>query len=83
MANLLPWRSVAKKSVLVVVAGITLYLLFPSLAAVFGPLFFSHAYAALRPHDPGMIWVVGAGVYLIALPMMWGLRGKQAAPSGA
>ncbi|MDE2368322.1 MAG: TCR/Tet family MFS transporter [Burkholderiales bacterium] len=54
-----------------------------SLAAVFGPLFFSHAYAALRPHDPGLIWIVGAGVYLIALPMMWGLRGQQAAPSGA
>ena len=30
-----PWRSIAKKSVLVVVAGITLYLVFPSLAEVF------------------------------------------------
>ncbi|MBU6258474.1 MAG: TCR/Tet family MFS transporter [Burkholderiales bacterium] len=47
-----------------------------SLAAVFGPLFFSQAYAALRPHDPGLIWIVGAGVYLLALPMMWGLRGQ-------
>ena len=31
----LPWRSIAKKSVLVVVAGITIYLVFPSLAEVF------------------------------------------------
>ncbi len=31
----LPWRSIAKKSVMVVVAGITIYLLFPSLAEVF------------------------------------------------
>ena len=31
----LPWRSIVKKSVLVVVAGITIYLLFPSLAEVF------------------------------------------------
>ena len=30
-----PWRSVAKKTVMVVVAGITLYLVFPSLAEVF------------------------------------------------
>jgi hypothetical protein len=36
VASPLPWRSVAKKTVLVVVAGITLYLVFPSLAAVFG-----------------------------------------------
>jgi uncharacterized protein (TIRG00374 family) len=31
----LPWRSVAKKAVLAVVAGITIYLVFPSLAEVF------------------------------------------------
>ena len=31
----LPWRSIVKKSVLVVVAGITIYLLFPSLTEVF------------------------------------------------
>jgi len=43
-----PWRSVAKKSVLVVVAGITLYLLFPSLAAVFD------AFPKLTSLDP--IW---------------------------
>jgi uncharacterized protein (TIRG00374 family) len=31
----LPWRSIVKKTVLVVVAGVTIYLLFPSLAEVF------------------------------------------------
>ncbi|MDE2397760.1 MAG: TCR/Tet family MFS transporter [Burkholderiales bacterium] len=45
-----------------------------SLATVFGPLFFSQAYGVLRPHEPGWIWVVGAGVYLLALPLMLRLR---------
>jgi uncharacterized protein (TIRG00374 family) len=31
----LPWRSIVKKSVMVLVAGITIYLVFPSLAEVF------------------------------------------------
>jgi uncharacterized protein (TIRG00374 family) len=31
----LPWRSIAKKTVMVVVAGVTIYLLFPSLTEVF------------------------------------------------
>src|ERR1700722_6500681 len=50
-----PWRSVAKKSVLVVVSGITLYLLFPSLAAVFD------AFPKLTSLDP--IW------FTLALPL--------------
>jgi uncharacterized protein (TIRG00374 family) len=35
VASPLPWRSIVKKSVMVVVAGITIYLLFPSLVEVF------------------------------------------------
>jgi len=31
----LPWRSIAKKTVMVLVAGITIYLVFPSLTEVF------------------------------------------------
>ena len=31
----LPWRSIAKRTVMVVVAGVTIYLVFPSLAEVF------------------------------------------------
>ena len=48
VASPLPWRSLAKKTVMVVVAGITLYLLFPSLAAVFD------AFPKLTSLDP--IW---------------------------
>jgi uncharacterized protein (TIRG00374 family) len=35
VASPLPWRSIAKKTVLVVAAGITIYLVFPSLLEVF------------------------------------------------
>jgi DHA1 family tetracycline resistance protein-like MFS transporter len=45
-----------------------------SLAAVFGPLFFSLVYFEIRPSWPGLIWIVGAGVYLLALPLMLGIR---------
>jgi len=49
-----------------------------SLAAVFGPLFFSFTYFAVRPHWPGSIWIIGAGVYLLALPLMLSMRGRVA-----
>jgi len=45
-----------------------------SLAAVFGPLFFSFVYFAIRPTWPGLIWIIGAGIYLLALPLMLGIR---------
>jgi MFS transporter, DHA1 family, tetracycline resistance protein len=45
-----------------------------SLAAVFGPLFFSYVYFFLRPTWPGLIWIVGAAVYVLALPLMLGVR---------
>jgi len=45
-----------------------------SLAAVFGPLFFSFVYFAIRPTWPGLIWIVGAAIYLLALPLMLGIR---------
>jgi DHA1 family tetracycline resistance protein-like MFS transporter len=45
-----------------------------SLAAVFGPVFYSAVYFAVKPHWPGAIWLVGAGVYLLALPLMLGVR---------
>ncbi len=52
VASPLPWRSIAKKSVMVVVGGVTIYLVFPSLAEVFSsfpkltsldPIWFSFA----------------------------------------
>jgi len=54
-----PWRSIFKKTVMAVVAGITLYLVFPSLAAVFGsfpkltsldPIWFTFAVALQVAH---------------------------------
>jgi MFS transporter, DHA1 family, tetracycline resistance protein len=50
-----------------------------SLAAVFGPLFFSLLYFSVRPAWPGLIWIIGAGIYLLALPLMLGIRRRQPA----
>lgn len=49
-----------------------------SLGAVFGPLFFSMVYFAARSSWPGLIWLVGAAIYLVALPMMLGIRRRVA-----
>jgi DHA1 family tetracycline resistance protein-like MFS transporter len=48
-----------------------------SLAAVFGPLFFSTVYFAIKPQWPGAVWVVGAAVYLLALPLFFGVRNAR------
>ncbi len=45
-----------------------------SLSAVFGPLFFSTVYFGVREGWPGLTWIVGAGIYLFALPFMLGIR---------
>jgi DHA1 family tetracycline resistance protein-like MFS transporter len=45
-----------------------------SLASVFGPLFFSFVYNGLRPTWPGAIWLVAICIYLLALPLMAGIR---------
>ncbi|WP_297113381.1 Tet(A)/Tet(B)/Tet(C) family tetracycline efflux MFS transporter [uncultured Devosia sp.] len=45
-----------------------------SLASVFGPLFFSFVYHGLRPSWPGAIWLVAICIYLLALPLMAGIR---------
>ncbi|MBU1305572.1 MAG: TCR/Tet family MFS transporter [Alphaproteobacteria bacterium] len=48
-----------------------------SLAAVFGPVFFSSIYFLLRPNAPGMIWLVAVVVYLLAVPLMMGIGAKS------
>ena len=54
-----------------------------SLAAVFGPLFFSFVYFGLVDSWPGLIWIVGAAIYLLALPLMLGIKHRSvAAPAG-
>lgn len=45
-----------------------------SLASVFGPLFFSMIYHGLRPSWPGAIWLVAICIYLLAVPLMMGIR---------
>lgn len=53
-----------------------------SLASIFGPLFFSFVYYAIRGTWPGLIWIIGAGIYLLALPLMLGIR-RRVAPAPA
>ena len=50
-----------------------------SLSAVFGPLFFATVYFALKTTWPGLIWIVGGAVYLLALPLLLGIRKARAA----
>ena len=51
-----------------------------SLAAVFGPLFFSTVYFAVKPQWPGAIWIVGGAAYLLAIPLLFTFR-NSAKPS--
>lgn len=48
-----------------------------SLSAVFGPLFFSFAYYSMRHSWPGLIWIVGAVLYLLALPLILQVRHRR------
>jgi DHA1 family tetracycline resistance protein-like MFS transporter len=45
-----------------------------SLASIFGPVFFSFMYFAVSDTWPGLIWIIGAAIYLLALPLMLGIR---------
>jgi len=54
-----------------------------SLASIFGPLFFSVLYFAARKTWPGRIWLVGIGVYLFAIPLIWAVRSRPAASTSA
>lgn len=45
-----------------------------SLAAVFAPLFFSFVYFGIRESWPGLIWIIGGGIYVLALPLMLGIK---------
>ncbi|GLQ57718.1 TCR/Tet family MFS transporter [Devosia nitrariae] len=54
-----------------------------SLSAIFGPVFFSLAYSTIGDGWPGLIWIVGAGLYLLALPLMLGIRTRSVAAAAA
>src|SRR5690606_11791957 len=51
-----------------------------SLAAIFGPLFFSFVYFAVRPGWPGAIWLIGGALYLLALPLIARIRRRPVPP---
>ena len=50
-----------------------------SLSAIFGPLFFSTIYFAIKGMWPGGIWLIGVAVYTLALPLMLSLRQRVVA----
>ncbi|MBI4922546.1 MAG: Tet(A)/Tet(B)/Tet(C) family tetracycline efflux MFS transporter [Devosia nanyangense] len=45
-----------------------------SLASIVGPLFFAAVYFWVRGISPGLIWVVGVAVYLLAIPVILRIR---------
>jgi DHA1 family tetracycline resistance protein-like MFS transporter len=51
-----------------------------SLSAIFGPLFFSMIYFAVKPGWAGSIWIIGALIYMLAVPLMLGIR-RPVAPA--
>ncbi|MDB5505666.1 MAG: tet [Devosia sp.] len=48
-----------------------------SLSAVFGPVVFSFIYFAQRETWPGLTWIIGASIYLLALPLMLTIRRRK------
>jgi len=54
-----------------------------SVASIFGPLFFSAIYFGIRDTWPGIIWAVGVGIYLLAIPIILGIRRAPPAPQPA
>jgi len=54
-----------------------------SVASIFGPLFFSAVYFGVRDSWPGIVWAVGAGIYVLAIPLILGIRGRPVAPEPA
>jgi DHA1 family tetracycline resistance protein-like MFS transporter len=54
-----------------------------SVASIFGPLFFSAVYFGVRDTWPGIVWAVGVGVYLLAIPLILGIHRRPPAPQPA
>jgi len=49
-----------------------------SVASIFGPLFFASVYYAARDAWPGVIWLVGVGIYVLAIPLILRVRSPVA-----
>jgi len=47
-----------------------------SLASIVGPLAISSLYFAYRASFPGLVWIAGAALYLLTVPVLFGLSAK-------
>jgi DHA1 family tetracycline resistance protein-like MFS transporter len=54
-----------------------------SLASIFGPLFFAWVYYGICDTWPGIIWLVGVGIYVLSIPLVLSIRGRPAASEPA
>ena len=52
-----------------------------SLASIFGPLYFAGFYFGIKDWWPGLIWIIGAATYLLAIPLILAVRPRQAVPA--
>ena len=50
-----------------------------SLASIVGPLVISSLYFAYRASFPGLVWIAGAALYLVTLPVFFNLPGRKTA----
>jgi DHA1 family tetracycline resistance protein-like MFS transporter len=51
-----------------------------SVASIFGPLYFAGFYYSIKDWWPGLIWIIGVATYLLAVPLILGIRAKRPAP---
>jgi DHA1 family tetracycline resistance protein-like MFS transporter len=54
-----------------------------SLASIFGPLYFATFYFGIKDWWPGLIWIIGVGTYLLAIPLILMIRNRPAVPAAA
>ena len=49
-----------------------------SLASIFGPLYFAAFYFGIKDWWPGLIWIIGAATYVVAIPLILAVRSRPA-----
>ena len=49
-----------------------------SLASIFGPLYFAAFYFGITDWWPGLIWIIGAATYVLAIPLILAMRPRTA-----
>ncbi len=48
-----------------------------SLASIFGPLYFAAFYFGIKDWWPGLIWIIGVGTYVLAIPLILSMRSRR------